>query len=110
MGKVLPVRQPLDKLRCFFPYGHVGCEFRISAMGESELFERGEHLAGRDGACGKPKSFSERIPHRRCGMAMHLISGSHNFRRNSGIQVCSSKMAPSGQCVRHCPQLMQPSV
>ena len=63
MGKVLPVRQPLDKLRCFFPYGHVGCELRISAMGDSELVERGEHLAGRDGASGKPKSFSERIPH-----------------------------------------------
>jgi len=39
------------------------CEFRIPAMGESELFERSEHLAGRDGASGKPKSFSERIPH-----------------------------------------------
>lgn len=63
MGKVLSVRQPLDKLRCFFPYGHVCCEFRIPAMGESELFERSEHLVGRDGASGKPKSFSERIPH-----------------------------------------------
>ena len=59
---------------------------------------------------GSPKASPSAYRTDGAGMAMHLISGSHNFRRNSGIQVCSSKMAPSGQCVRHCPQLMQPSV
>ena len=103
MGKVLPVRQPLDKLRCFFPYGHVGREFRISAMGESELPVVTVPV-------GSPKASPSAYRTDGAGMAMHLISGSHNFRRNSGIQVCSSKMAPSGQCVRHCPQLMQPPV
>lgn len=44
---------------------------------------------------GSPKASPNAYRTDGAGMAMHLISESHNFRRNSGIQICSSKMAPS---------------